>query len=216
MANSPYDYIQIVDDNDWQLVGIIPKNNKTIPHESQIAQPNEALSRSTQSFNKQNVISPSNMALDSVNLNTSTPKDFSPFNNKIPNSPLSLGKMNNMEANLHIEEQSTTPKPVEATIVNRRRPVNRIIMRGENSSKGSYTPGQLPNVQNKNISVPLITPAESSIQIDRKSNINPNVLTGIETLENASINDLSDQTLFGEISNLAVLGRDNLLVGFGK
>lgn len=137
-AVSSYDFVQLIEDNDWKLVGIVPKgnssNNSKITHNNKLSTP------------------------------------------KLPPIP------------------TIQKSPPEATIVNRRR----IVTRRESTIE------------------PTITRADTSLNLNPPTN--PNILSGInssEAINNYPYNK-ENNIIFGEISNLAVLGRDNLLVGFGK
>lgn len=170
MSNDPYEFVQIIDDDDWQLIGIIPKNNKTLSHDTPQLDNNHPISHNTESS--------------------------------------------------HLD-----PKPINAIIINKRRPTNKII-----------TPIDFSD------STPIkseFTEHSNSIPIDvQTSNNNPNFLeksnydslTGLNTdifqstpkdiTTNQYTDDINissnNSPLFGELSNLIGLGRDNLLVGFGR
>lgn len=148
---TPYDYVQIITDDNWALVGIIPNNGSK---------------------------------------------------NKNENDHVEKKSLSNDELTGHRTFS-------EATVVNKRRPINPKI--SEYSS----------NV--KHMGNSLITPAEISIT---GRNFNPNVISGINALEPnilqmsqsyKKIEDSSDLKLFGEISNLTgVANVDNILIGFGR
>jgi len=154
----PYDYIQIVTDQDWGLVGIIPNNGS-----KRSKNPFSSIERNLSSRN------------DKVSI---------PLSQKIPLQNLSSNKSDPVE--------NPVSKNLEATIVNRRRP-NVIAKKIENKGES------------------LITHAEPNISLDMERNRIPSVQN------KSKDDDISNFTLFGEISNLAGIGnRDNVLVGFGR
>lgn len=208
----PYDYVQIVVDDDWGLLGIVPPGGAgermkkmSIPpvkplHESRSEKKSNDQTNTTVSFN-----------------NPSNQKDIKSGNN-IPN------------------------KVAEATVINvpsagtRRKPVTRIITKPESvaSLPPQITPAEIPR---DSITLSDVNKSSKSNPNVISGMFDYNYLSGKQDdntesrsklVYNQVIMDDSDKQIFtssydkmpetfGNISSLAVVrGKDNILIGFGK
>ena len=241
---APYDYVQIVTDDDWGLVGIIPNNGTKTPKGSQLASLNSVKTNGNPfvSINKDDKIkgitSSSNQSVYETKSQERSHRD--PYvqvdETKVR---LPIERKTPAETQTIFQAGSFRTLP-EATVVNRRRPITKPLHGSGHSIASFEVTGQNKvlfdntHIMEKKVDDPPITRAEltnANISLYGRT-VNPNTLNGIGALEYSQINDnrivsvrggsqhrieASDPVLFGEISNLAGAGnRDNILVGFGR
>lgn len=197
----PYNYIQIVQDDDWSLVGIIPNgtsSNKIDKLATETSQPiNITKTSSTQLVSEISNSSPFKQAFTSIQSDPFT----STHSSNVTNITTS--------GSIFPVSKDIPHKISEATVINypntsRRQPVTNII-----TYPTPMTPADSIRGHNSQLNL-------SPKKLNSSSKQNPHVLTGIVNDNVTQLMPLSHNSLDGiNLSSLAVAhAKDSLLVGF--